>query len=152
MRQVTCHRKVTGKKIPDRWCEQKRRNLTRPESEQICNKGPCYQWIPTETWTEVMNRMFDTDCMDYGSPVLQCSARCNGGHEENLPRCAIKNEFVERIVDDQLCQNITRPQIRRPCNSQPCPTRPMTLNRIRRRRRWDVGPWSSVSVLYRFNG
>jgi len=127
IRQVTCHRKLNGKQVADRWCLQRQRNLTRPNSEEICMNRPCYQWIQTQTWTE-------------------CSAKCNGGYEENLLRCATKDDFSEKIVDDQFCVDLLRPDTRRSCNTHSCPTKPLTIGRFRRRRRWDIGPWSSCNT------
>ncbi|CAF3531154.1 unnamed protein product [Rotaria sp. Silwood1] len=127
-RQVTCHRKLNGKTIPNRFCMNKRRNLPRPISEEVCTNGPCYEWIPTERWT-------------------QCSAMCNGGYEENIPQCAAIVNGTQQIVNDQLCNDVIRPQLHRLCNTDPCFSKPYKPKRRRGRgRRWDTGPWSPCNV------
>ncbi|CAF4031404.1 unnamed protein product, partial [Rotaria magnacalcarata] len=126
-RQITCHRKLTGKQIPNRFCMNNRRNLVRPITDEICTNGPCYEWIQTQQWTP-------------------CSALCNGGYEENIPQCVSIVNDTQQIVNDQLCKDTIRPQTRRICNSEPC--FPTSFNIKRRRgRRWDVGPWSSVTIF-----
>ena len=73
---------------------------------------------------------------------------CNGGHEENIPQCISMVNSTEQISNDQLCHDVIRPRIRRPCNTLPCSSRtPETTRRRGRRRRWDTGPWSDVSRL-----
>ncbi|CAF3570110.1 unnamed protein product [Adineta steineri] len=127
-RQVTCHRKLTGQQVADRFCLQKRRNLTRPISEEICTKQSCYKWSPTDQWTS-------------------CSAMCNGGYEDNIARCVTTIDPIEQTVHDQLCNDTIRPQIRRSCNIKPCVPKPYNVTRRRgRRRRWEVGLWSPCNV------
>ncbi|CAF1629492.1 unnamed protein product, partial [Adineta ricciae] len=127
-RQVTCNRKLNGQHVPDHMCLQKRRNLTRPISEEICTKASCYKWISTEYWT-------------------RCSVTCNGGFEENIYRCVYTANSTEQIVHDQLCNGVIRPQIRRSCNVQPCSSISYNVTRRRgRRRRWEVSPWSQCNV------
>jgi hypothetical protein len=54
---------------------------------------------------------------------------------------------TKQEVNDQLCIDINRPQIRRSCNIQPCLPNSYNVTRRRtRRRRWDVGSWSSVKI------
>jgi len=138
-RQVTCHRKVTGQMVENKWCLSKRRNLTRPISEEICQNRPCYSWTSSDQWT-------------------QCSATCNGGYQENIPRCTFASSSTRQIVSDYLCRDLIRPQNQRVCNTQSCIITQFfnsTRNHIggirgrgggRRRRQWDVGPWSSCNV------
>jgi hypothetical protein len=75
---------------------------------------------------------------------------CNVGYEENIPHCVLNISSTEQIMNDQLCNEIVRPQIRRSCNIQPCLSKPNNVTRRRgRRRRWDIGPWSSVNIFKR---
>jgi hypothetical protein len=72
---------------------------------------------------------------------------CNGGYEENILRCVSNVNSTEQVVSNQLCDDITRPQIHRTCNIQPCLSKSYNVTRRRgRRRRWDIGPWSSVNI------
>jgi hypothetical protein len=61
-------------------------------------------------------------------------------------------DLTEHIVNDQLCHEISRLQIRRTCNLQSCLSKPYNVTRRRgRRRRWEISAWSSVSVLKPFS-
>jgi hypothetical protein len=72
---------------------------------------------------------------------------CNGGYEENIPRCVLNLNSTEQVVNNQLCNHIIRPPIRRSCNIEPCLSKSYNTTRRRsRRRRWDIGPWSSVNI------
>ncbi len=72
---------------------------------------------------------------------------CNGGYEENIPRCVLNTNSTEQTVNNQLCNDIVRPEIRRSCNLQPCLSKSNNVTRRRgRRRQWDSGPWSSVTI------
>lgn len=72
---------------------------------------------------------------------------CNSGYEENIPLCVLNVNFTEQIVNNQFCNDLIRPQIRRTCNIQPCLSKSFNGTRRRgRRRRWDIGPWSSVNI------
>jgi hypothetical protein len=54
---------------------------------------------------------------------------------------------TKQEMNDQLCKDINRPQIRRLCNTQPCLSKSNNVTRRRsRRRRWDIGAWSSVKI------
>ena len=75
---------------------------------------------------------------------------CNGGYEENIPRCVLNVNYTEQIMNSALCNDLIRPQIRRPCNTQPCLPRPLNVTRRRgRRRRWEIGPWSQVNLVFK---
>ena len=76
---------------------------------------------------------------------FQCSAMCNGGYEENIPRCVTTEKSIERNFNDEYCNDISRTPLRRLCNTQPCLSRPINVTRRRRRRRWEVDSWSLVS-------
>ena len=124
----------------------KRRNLSQPISEEICFTRPCYNWIHSDQWTPV-RILLTKKKYRYNRSLIcaQCSAACNGGYEENIPRCVLNVNSTQQVVNNQLCQDIVRPQIRRSCNNQPCSSKPPNVNRRRgRRRRWDIGPWSLV--------
>ena len=132
--------------VENKWCLSKRRNLTRPISEEICQNRPCYSWTSSDQWTQVNEfirkknkfikeiRLFDF--LLFSEVQWRLSWKYS----------------TRQIVSDYLCRDLIRPQNQRVCNTQSCIITQFfnsTRNHIggirgRRRRQWDVGPWSSV--------
>ncbi|XP_061786536.1 A disintegrin and metalloproteinase with thrombospondin motifs 2-like isoform X2 [Nerophis lumbriciformis] len=110
-----CRRKVDSKMVHKSFCNKS--NMKPRGDTQDCNQKPCPPpiWV-TEEWQN-------------------CSKTCGKtGMQVRLVSCVQpSDDNTTRTIHNKYC-NDDRPETRRPCNRDPCPTQ------------WRVGPWSQCSV------
>ncbi|XP_047190477.1 A disintegrin and metalloproteinase with thrombospondin motifs 2-like isoform X4 [Scophthalmus maximus] len=110
-----CRRKVDSKMVHKSFCNKS--NMKPRGDTRDCNQKPCPPpiWV-TEEWQNCSK-----PCGKTGMQIRSVS--CVQPSDDN----------TTRTIHNKHC-NDDRPESRRPCNRQPCPTQ------------WRVGPWSQCSL------
>ncbi|XP_054647448.1 A disintegrin and metalloproteinase with thrombospondin motifs 2-like isoform X2 [Dunckerocampus dactyliophorus] len=110
-----CRRKVDSKMVHKSFCNKS--NMKPRGDTRDCNQKPC----PPPIWVT--------------GEWQNCSKPCGKtGMQVRLVSCVQpSDDNTTRSIHNKYC-NDDRPETRRPCNRDPCPTQ------------WRVGPWSQCSV------
>ncbi|XP_034453737.1 A disintegrin and metalloproteinase with thrombospondin motifs 2-like isoform X1 [Hippoglossus hippoglossus] len=110
-----CRRKVDSKMVHKSFCNKS--NMKPRGDTRDCNQKPC----PPPIWVTGEWQNCSKPCGKTGMQIRSVS--CVQPSDDN----------TTRSIHNKHC-NDDRPEARRPCNRQPCPTQ------------WRVGPWSQCSV------